>query len=447
MYKFKFADIGEGIHEGKVGEILVKEGQSVKDGENLFVVETDKITTEITSPVNGIIEKILFKVGDTIHVGQELFHINDGSGDSVSEPIKQELKVEPEVKVEDLNKKNTETAQVEKTNDSKSVKTTKNNEEGGASVVGEVKVSNDLLPIYGNKKTTSSKKQDDGILISPLARLIAKENNVNIKLIKGTGTLGRILRLDVEKAMSSPKGSSSSNVIRKRKDEIFEITSMRKAIANTLKKSSDSVSYTNLTAEIDVTNLWEFRNKYKDTYFKNYNIKLNLLPFIVKAIAAAMYDHPLFNAIYDETNNQIIKKGDINIGIAIDTKDGLIVPNIKNADALSIVDIATQISLLAQKARDKKIEMKDIKDGTFSITNYGSLGIKLGTPVIKYPELAIAGIGTLETIVKKIENSFIERQVFNLTVAADHRWIDGGDIARFIKSVKEYLENPLLMWI
>lgn len=432
MYKFKFADIGEGIHEGKVGEIFVKEGQKVKDGDNLFVVETDKVTTEITSPANGVINKIFIKTGDIVHVGQEIFYIDDGSAN-----------VDLKVKDENISPKIADNESQAK-------------EEGGASVVGEVVVSNKLLKNFGfqNKEDKLIVKSSKNILISPIARIIAIENKVDLSKIIGTGPFGRILRKDIESiSQSSSKlndysmRQNATNFNIDREDRIFPITQLRNTIAKALKDSTTNVAYTNLTLKIDVSDLWSFRNKNKDEILKKYNVKLTLLPFIVKSIALSMYEHPLFNAIYDAEKHNIIQKGNINIGIAIDTKDGLIVPNIKNVDKLSIIEIAKEISDIASKTRDKKIGIKDLQGGTFSITNYGSLGASFGTPVIKYPELAIAGIGTLENVISKIDNNFVERSIFHLTIAADHRWIDGGDIARFGQTIKKYLENILLIWL
>lgn len=453
MYSFKFADIGEGIHEGKVGEILVKEGDPVVDGKDVIVVETDKVTTPIASPVNGVISKVLVNVGDTIHVGQELFLIQT-EGDS--ETSIQETKVEETQEIKEEPKKEEASADA-------------------ASVVGEVKVSNDLLPSFGsqvveeNSENVNSVKNID-ILASPVARAIAIENNIDLSTVNGTGPLGRILKEDVLACCDSSKPkikvenkeAVAEKVVQKEEqtttksscstgtcgvDTPIETTSIRKAIAKAMKDSWGHVAYTNLAVEIDVTDLWDQRNKFKDLVLKEEGVKLTLLPFIVKAISKALEKFPSFNSIIDEVNGQIIQKGNINIGIAIDTKDGLIVPNVKDANLKSILDIAKEITSLAEKARNKKIQMSDLSNGTFSISNYGSLGVSFGVPVIKYPEVAIAGIGTLETKVKKEGLHFVERKVMYLTVAADHRWIDGGDIGRFAGKVKQYLENFTLLFI
>ena len=469
MYTFKFADIGEGIHEGKIAEIFVKEGDSFNDGTDLFLVETDKVTTEVASPVKGIVTKILFKVGDTVHVGQPLFEINDSDSASVAPKVEQPTPQQPAP---------VETPKVQE------------DEQAGASVVGEVKVSNSVLPLFGsNAKSVVAQEKfvNKNVTASPLARMIAKEKGIDLGTVKGSGPLGRILVTDLEK-LSKPVASSSPSLHSQVANSIsacstttssctasksepvktpvsapktesgdvkVEMSSIRKAISKAMKESWSNVAYTNLSTEIDVTELWDQRNKIKDSLLKNEGIKLNLLPFIIKAVAKAMKKYPNFNALIDETTNSLVLKTEVNIGIAVDTKDGLIVPNIKDVNNLSIVEISKQISDLAERARNKKIQLSDLSGGTVSVTNYGSLGVSFGVPVIKYPEVAIIGIGALENKVKKVgfldrplpDKHVVERKVMYLTMAADHRWVDGGDIARFLSLVKEYLENFTLLFI
>lgn len=466
MYIFKFADIGEGIHEGKVSDILVKEGDSVNDGTDLFSVETDKITTEISSPVKGVISKILIKVGETIHVGDPIFEIDDSnSSSSAAAPVA-----------------------------NSSVSEEPKGETKGASVVGEVKVSDAVLPLFGSNSlniTSSSTNNDEkvnkDVIASPVARAFAKTNNINIGLVKGTGELGRITKADVEAYMNSKSTgvspdsvgtpissgqtvavavapvqtatvahSTSSALVANKVtaitsindgDKALEMTSIRKAIATAMKRSWSQAAYTNLSVEIDVTEVWDQRNKIKDYILETENVKLNLLPFIIKAIAKTLKQFPMFNAVNDDANNTLILRNEVNIGIAVDTKDGLIVPNIKNADSLSILEIAKSISEIANKARTKKITMADLSKGTFSVTNYGSLGVEFGVPVINYPEVAIAGLGAATNKVKKVGIQMVERKVMILTIAADHRWVDGGDIARFANQVKQYLENIAFLFV
>lgn len=457
MYTFKFADIGEGIHEGKVTEILVKVGDSVKDGTDLFVVETDKITTEVSSPVNGVIKQILVKVGDTVHVGQDMFEIDDNASSSSTAAAS--------------------TSSSTSLHASVAAATTPAKEEGGesgASVVGEVKVSNNVLPLFGQNKQAASSisatttVRNENYLASPLARNVAKENGIDLATITPSDGV-RITLVDVQAALARKQSSGISHVQAARsevaisapKQELsvakplalaegdikHEMTPMRKAIANAMRRSWTNVAYTNLSLEIDITEVFEQRNKIKDYVYEVENLKLNVLPFIIKALAKTLKLFPVFNALNDEATGTLVIKKAINIGIAVDTKDGLIVPNIKNADQLSIIDIAKKISEIATKARNKKITLPDITNGTFTVSNYGSLGINIGTPVINYPEIAIAGLGSFNTKLKKVGINVVEAKTMFLTIAADHRWVDGGDIARFANQVKHFLENISLLFI
>ena len=448
MYKFKFADVGEGLHEGIVASIHVKVGDSVKDGDDLFTVETEKVTTEIASPVNGVIKKILISEGQTIHVGDVIFEIDDGSKEKTTK-VDKPAKKEPETQADE-----------------------------SASVVGEVKVSNESLPdIFSPNArkrparkptltTTSSSSlgktgtivQGVHILTTPIARLIAKKLGVNINDVKGTGPQGRVLKADVENYATKvqPTGQvtpakayasipTSTRVSIGRKEERVKVTPLRSSIASILKNSWNNVAYTNLVTEINVTKLVKFRKIVRDYSKEKYGINVTFLPFIIKAITKSLKEHPIFNAIYDKKTNELVLKKYYNIGIAVDTPSGLLVPVIKNADQLSILELSSEIIQLAKKARESKLTPKDIQDGTFTITNFGSLRAAFGIPVIKYPELAIVGVGTFFDRAVVVNEKLVNQKLMYLTTAADHRWIDGGDIGRFNLRIKFFLESPELL--
>ncbi len=449
MYKFKFADVGEGLHEGIVAALHVKVGDKVKDGDDLFTVETEKVTTEIASPVNGVIKKILISEGQTIHVGDVIFEIDDGSKEKATKADKP-AKKEPEAQANE-----------------------------SASVVGEVKVSNESLPdIFSpnarkrparepSLTTTSSSLEKPGaivqgvrILTTPLARLIAKKLGVNINDVKGTGPQGRVLKADVEnyatkvqptgqatqaKTYSSIPTSTRASI--ERREERVKVTTLRSSIASILKNSWNNVAYTNLVTEINVTKLVTFRKTIRDYSKEKYGINVTFLPFIIKAIIKSLKEYPIFNAIYDKKTNELVLKKYYNIGIAVDTPSGLLVPVIQNADQLSILELSSEIIQLAKKARESKLTPKDIQNGTFTITNFGSLRAAFGIPVIKYPELAIVGVGTFFDRAVVVNEKLVNQKLMYLTTAADHRWIDGGDIGRFNLKVKFFLESPELLSI
>lgn len=294
-------------------------------------------------------------------------------------------------------------------------------------------------------------------LSSPLAKAIAKDNNVDLMQVQGTGTHNKIMKIDVlnfiknkgatnnaasqTTSPTSPQGDNTTGETR------VKVTNLRKTIARVMKNSWDTVAYTNLFTEIDMTKLWEFRSAIKDKVFKNTGIKITFLAFIVKALSIAIQKYPNMNATYDDKTSELVMKHSFNAGIAVDTKAGLVVPVIKNAQNLGVLPIAKEIIRLGGLARDGKLTGKDMSGGTFSVTNYGSFGALAGVPVINYPELALAGVGGIVDKVSIINGQVSPRKSMLLTVAADHRWIDGGDIAKFTRDVKILLEEPAMLWI
>jgi pyruvate dehydrogenase E2 component (dihydrolipoamide acetyltransferase) len=447
MYDFKFTDIGEGLHEGQILKWFFKVGDRVKDGDVLCVVETDKVNAELPSPVNGIIVKLGAEVGQTIHVGETVVIIDDSTDGSGA--AKAEVKVEavkPEVKVEDAKPEVKKEAAEEK----------------GAAVVGEVVVSNDVIASSdeGFENNDAVQTSSAKVLATPVARKMAADLHVDLTKVKGTGESGRVMKADIQKAAtSSPTVSATPTVstgpsivtasmpaLPKEGVRRVKITKLRQAIVKAMNTANLVIPATTLMDEIDVSKLVEFRKSQKDKLAEK-GIKLTFLPFIVKAVTMAIKEYPIFNASFDHEAEEIVFKDFINIGIAVDTPDGLIVPNIKNADSKSIVTLAQEIEALGASTRNRTVKLEDLQNGTFSITNYGTTGIKLGTPVIKHPELAILGIGS---IYKKpiVENDqIVIREVLPLSLSIDHRVIDGADGGRFLSKVKELLADPMQIFL
>ncbi len=421
MYRFKFADIGEGIHEGKLLKWEVKAGDKVEDGDTLFTVETDKVNAEIPCPVDGTIKELKFKEGDVIHVGDVVVVIDDGSGDSAApeKPAPAAQKPAAPVKEEDT---------------------------GG--VVGEIKVSNETLEIPANKNDhkAETNNANNKILATPVARKLAAMKNINLADVQGSGYNGRVMKIDIENFTPSATASSSaSHVLAKKnilEDKVVPLTQMRKAIAKAMTRSKTIIPEITLLKEVNMTNLVELRNKIKN----GKKIKISYMPFIIRACTLAIEEYPVFNTKLDEAKQAIVFSKNINIGMAADTPKGLVVPVIKNADQLSILGLNAQVYELAGKARANKLTMKDMSGGTFTITNYGSVGADFGTQVINYPEAAILGIGALNTKPIYNVNGELEKAItMMISVSADHRIIDGADVGRFLLAVKNYLENPSMM--
>lgn len=447
MYDFKFTDIGEGLHEGQILKWFFKVGDRVKDGDVLCVVETDKVNAELPSPVNGIIVKLGAEVGQTIHVGETVVIIDDSTdGSSVAKPEVKEEAAKPEVKKE--------TAKPEVKKEAA--------EEKGAAVVGEVVVSNDVIASSdeGFENTQAVESTSAKVLATPVARKMAADLHVDLTKVKGTGESGRVMKADIQKAASSsptvsatPPVSTGPSMVTPSMPALpkegvrrVKITKLRQAIVKAMNTANLVIPATTLMDEIDVSKLVEFRKSQKDKLAEK-GIKLTFLPFIVKAVTMAIKEYPIFNASFDHEAEEIVFKDFINIGIAVDTPDGLIVPNVKNADAKSIVTLAQEIEALGASTRNRTVKLEDLQNGTFSITNYGTTGIKLGTPVIKHPELAILGIGS---IYKKpiVENDqIVIREVLPLSLSIDHRVIDGADGGRFLSKVKELLADPMQIFL
>ena len=322
------------------------------------------------------------------------------------------------------------------------------------------------VPALTNVVNSTQNKESNSVVknnrhfISSLANAIAKDNNIDISKIKGTGVNNRIMKKDVLNWINTSSQNNkvvptevqvsnkqTSVIGEELQEKRVKVTTLRKTIAKVMKNSWDTVAYTNLFTEIDMTKLWEFRAKIKDKVLKATGIKITFLAFIVKALALAIKKYPNMNATYDEKTSELVLKPYFNAGIAVDTKSGLMVPVIKHADQISVLGIAKEIIRLGELARTGKISMNDMSDGTFSITNYGSFGALAGVPVINYPQLALAGIGGIIDKVAIINGQVSPRKVMLLTIAADHRWIDGGDIAKYARDVKALLEEPAMIWM
>jgi pyruvate dehydrogenase E2 component (dihydrolipoamide acetyltransferase) len=433
-FEFKFPDVGEGIHEGVITEWLVEVGQEIEEGTSVAEVETDKVTTEIPAPRSGKISQLNGKKGDTIQVGDVFVVIDMESGDSEE--------VEPD-KVESKPKKEAEEIPVE----------AKEEEEETAGVVGEVVASSQMIASSdehsgSSKKTKTSKKA----LATPVARAMAKDLNIDINSVAGTGPNGRVMKDDIKKASESSKDTAPKEMQKRAPkaspasfneelEERIPLTKIRQTIAEKMAESRFTIPHTTAMDEIDVSELYEFRKKHKEIFEKD-EIHLTFLPFIIKAVIVALKEFPEFNSTLDEEKNELILKHYYNIGIATDTDRGLMVPVIKDADRLSIAELATSVEYLSSRAKNSKIELSELRGGSFSITNYGSIGGMFGIPIINYPEAAILGLGR---IVKKpivVEDQIVIAYVLPLSLSYDHRTIDGASGARFLNLLKDLLSDP-----
>jgi len=409
--EFKFPDIGEGIQEGEIVRWYIKEGDKVEEHQVVGEVETDKAVAEIPSPYFGVVLKINFKEGETVKVGQTLFVIGE-EGEKV---------LEPEVKAPKFT---------------------------AAGAVGylEEAPEEEVKPKPAIAKPVTVEKQ---ILATPVVRNLAKELNVDLIKIVGTGPEGRITEGDVRKAteVKEPEVRVTAIKVTKKYDmwgyvDHVPLKGIRKSIARHMVESVKHIPHVTTMDEADVTELVSLREKEK-IEAQQQGIKLTYLPFIMNACIVALKEFPLLNASLDEENEDIIVKKYYNIGFAVDVDgEGLVVPVIKYADRKSILDMAKELQDLSEKARSRKLDLNDMRGGTFSITNYGSIGGLFATPIINYPESAILGLGRIYDKPVVIEGKIEIRKVLPLSLVFDHRIADGAYATRFLNTVILNLQEP-----
>jgi pyruvate dehydrogenase E2 component (dihydrolipoamide acetyltransferase) len=394
LQEFKFPDVGEGIAEAEIIRWLVKEGDTVKEDQDLLEVETDKAILTLNSPYTGKVTKLHGKEGDIIKVGDVLTTF-DASG-------KEATVVEAERK-------------------------------DSGTVVGTLS-DNEVVEVIRPVQAT------------PAVRALAKQMRIDLASVRGTGPGGRITKEDVERAGTKTAQQTNAEADAYGSVEKIPLRGIRRTIAKRMAEASKRVAEVTIWEDADITELGQVRAKEQRVAEKK-GVKLTYLPFLIKAVIPALKAHPYFNASLDEAAEAIILKKYFNIGIAVDTSDGLIVFVIKNADEKNILDLAREIATLAEKARLRKIDLHQLKGSTFTITNYGVVGASYGTPIINHPEVAIVGLGKIEDRPVVRSGQIAIRKIMPLSLAFDHRVIDGVEAGRFLGVIIQHLEDPNLMFI
>lgn len=530
-FKFKLPELGEGIVEGEIISILVKEGQEVKEDDVLVEVQNDKAVEELPSPVSGKVSKVVASEGDVLTVGDVIVEIDapgyeddDSEEDSSEEqstgsstsagksnfiftlPELGEGIVEGEIiswLVAEGDEIKEDQPLVEVQNDKaveelpspyagKIVKI--HASEGDVVVVDQPLVEIDAPDYEGDgDDVASTPAQPTGVagenpaeastpaatgaaginnpagrvLAMPSVRKLARDKGIDITQVTPTGKGGRVTAEDVnnfnpnavadtadqsaEKAVSETKdettskpavSSTGSYADRERREPM---SGTRKSIARAMVNSKHTAPHVTLHDEMEVSKLWDHRKKFKDVAAQR-NTKLTFLPYVVKALIAAVKKYPILNASIDDSTEEIVYKDYYNIGIATDTDRGLYVPNIKDANALSMFDIADQITELAARAHAGKLNTSEMSNGTITISNIGSAGGKWFTPVINYPEVAILGFGSIvQQPVVNEEGELAVGRVVKLSLSFDHRIVDGATAQNALNEVKKYLADPELL--
>ncbi|WP_391591659.1 Dihydrolipoamide acetyltransferase family protein / 2-oxo acid dehydrogenase subunit E2 [[Mycoplasma] cavipharyngis] len=437
MYYFKFADIGEGLHEGKVTKILVKVGDTVKDGEPLFEVETDKVTSEITAPISGKIHEIKITVDQTIHVGEVAFIIDDGSNSQTDDQA-----IEAKTSSEQLKSQSVQQQKI-------------------MTITQETNTTaSDLATNVSQQALTSDFSQ---IKISSLARKIALAEAIDLTNIKGTGPQNRIIVADLKRSelviekpvitetvaskqiiKSEPLVTLNKTFSRTRQmtKERQKVTSVQIANGLNWKNSWENVAYVTQVVEVDVTNLLALIAKHQKIVKMRTGIELNNLAFVAKATSLALLDFPIFTSTYDSKTQELVYPETLNLGIAVESPNGLIVPNIKNAQTLSVYQLNQKIEQFKIQAQNQQLSEDSMVNGHFTITDYSCYHAIFGVPIVKFPEIAILAVGS---VFHRFGHDQKEHYYIYLTVGADHRFVDGATIANFATRIKNYLENPFLL--
>ncbi|MCL4793692.1 MAG: 2-oxoglutarate dehydrogenase, E2 component, dihydrolipoamide succinyltransferase [Bryobacteraceae bacterium] len=424
--------MGESIVEGTLTKWLKKVGDKVERDEPLFEISTDKVDTEIPSPAAGTLTEILAQEGDTVQVNAVVARVGEGDGAAAAAPAAEEKKEEP--KPDEPPKE--EAKQEEPKEEPKPAE---------AETPAEAK---------GDEEEFSGP-------VSPLVRRMARENNIDLKTVKGTGAGGRITRADLEAVIG--KGAPAETAPAAKAEEparpaaeakaepapatkpvpprtrVEPMSIMRAKIAEHMIHSKRTSAHVTTVHRVDMTKIAQVRAKAKDDFQQRYGFGLTFLPFITRAAVEALRQFPVVNASIEGTN--VLYHNEVNIGIAVALENGLIVPVIRGADEKNIVGLQRSIVDLASRARSRQLKPDEVQGGTFSITNFGSFGSLFATPVINQPQVAILGVGAIEKAPVVIGDAIAIRSMAYLALTFDHRLIDGALADQFCQKVKAVLES------
>jgi pyruvate dehydrogenase E2 component (dihydrolipoamide acetyltransferase) len=420
--EFRFPDVGEGIHEGEIVRWLVHEGEQVRPDQPLVEVETDKAVVEIPAPRAGTILRLAVGAGEKIQVGEVLVVIGEAGERAVNA-----APLPPQ-------KSSTASASV--------------------SVVGSLDIATTELPpspeVSRVAQATSS-AQPPRVLAIPSVRKLARDLGVDLAQVTPTGPHGRIRREDVLHAAQqrsvapAPPATPVTPAGLERDQhgpvEYEPLSALRRTIAQAMVTAATTAVPVTTTDEADVTELVVLRER-SNAAAAEHNVHVTLLPFLMKAVVAALRQHPKLNASLDEAHNRLVLKRYYHLGIATDTPEGLIVPVVKDVDQKSLVTLATDLARLTDLARTRRIPLTDLRGGTFTLSNYGAIGGIFATPMLHLPEVAILGVGKLLHKPVVHGGEVVIRTILPLSLTFDHRALDGAEAQRFLNELIAYLSNP-----
>jgi pyruvate dehydrogenase complex dihydrolipoamide acetyltransferase long form len=433
VFELKMPKLGESVTEGTIGKWLKQPGEKVEKYDLLVEVQTDKVNTEIPSPVAGTLKDVKVKEGDTVPIGALLATFD--TAEPASAPAGQATATTEAPAPPSPRPDNSPSAPP-------------------ARPASEAPAPAAAAPAPRSSSAVAAPTSSNGdIRATPVVRKLAAEHGVDLDRVQGTGLNGRVTRQDVEQFVARMQSQPQRQAPRPAAaaqpempqalagDETTALTPMRKAIANAMVVSKTTIPHAAAMMEIDWTNVAKFRESVRDSFKAREGFELTYLPFAIKAVTIALRRHPLVNAKW--TDQGILKVKAINLGIAISLGDeGLVVPVIKNADDLSITGIARAVRDLATRARTKKLTIPDFEGGTFTVNNGGTLGTYLSYPIVNPGQAAIM---TTEAIGKRVvaldDDTIGIRTMGNVVMSFDHRIMDGATAAAFLRDVKAWIQG------
>jgi pyruvate dehydrogenase E2 component (dihydrolipoamide acetyltransferase) len=435
----KLPELGEGVTEGELVRWLVNVGDTVKPDQPVAEVMTDKATVEVPSPVGGVVKELKFKVGDVILVEKVILTLEAGAGASAAPATA---------------KASTPTTATSST----SATASKPQPPAGATAAARPTPTTAHAAIAANVGYYPP-AADSKVLATPSTRRLARELNVDINTVHGSGLAGRVTREDVMAGGGGLETYSNTTPTMKSpgiprpayqgpvgaQEERVAIRGIRKKIAENMQMAKHIIPHFTLMDEAEVNELVKMRESLKEYAEKN-GTKITYLPFVMKALIATCRQFPMFNASIDDAAQEIVYKKYFNLGFAADTPNGLVVPVIKNADQKTILELSQEILDLSKRARDGKLKPEEMKGATITITNIGSVGGTYATPIINHPEVAILGMYKIsDRLALAADEKVTSSKVMNFTITADHRLIDGAVAANFLKLFISKISKPAHM--
>ncbi|QVY59732.1 2-oxoglutarate dehydrogenase complex dihydrolipoyllysine-residue succinyltransferase [Cytobacillus gottheilii] len=396
-------ELAESITEGTIAQWLKNPGERVEKGDYLLELETDKVNVEIIAEHSGVLQNTIKASGDTVQVGEVVAQIEEGSAESAEAPKveapKEEAKTEAKTEA---------------------------------------------------PKQTQTPAATHDYPASPAARKLARERGIDLSQVPVADPLGRVSKQDVANAGKAPSPAPASSRSSEEKKpaenpakpvERQKMTRRRATIAKNLVEVQQTAAILTTFNEVDLTAVMELRKKRKDDFLAEHDVKLGFMSFFTKAVVSALKKYPLLNA--EIQGNELVIKKFYDIGVAVSTNDGLVVPVVRDADRLGFADIEKEIGRLALKARDSKLALSDLQGGSFTITNGGTFGSLLSTPILNAPQVGILGMHTIQYRPVAVDRETVEiRPMMYIALSYDHRIVDGKEAVGFLVRIKELLEDP-----